>query len=54
MGKFASYGTDRSKGTKVFCITGSAARTAVVEVPIDITVKDLIFKLAGGVREEKI
>lgn len=49
--KFASYGTYGSKGTKVFCITGSAARTGAVEVPIGITVRDLIFKVAGGVRE---
>jgi len=49
--KFASYGTERSKGTKVFCITGSAMRTGAVEVPIGITVRELVFKVAGGVRK---
>ncbi|MEM2739617.1 MAG: NADH-ubiquinone oxidoreductase-F iron-sulfur binding region domain-containing protein [Candidatus Bathyarchaeia archaeon] len=50
-GKFASYGTDRSRGTKVFCVTGSAVRTGAVEVPIGMTVRDLVFGVAGGVRE---
>ncbi|RLI28611.1 NADH-quinone oxidoreductase subunit F [Candidatus Bathyarchaeota archaeon] len=49
--RFAKYGTEKSKGTKVFCITGSAKRTGAVEVPIGITIRDLIFKIAGGVRE---
>jgi len=49
--KFTSYGTEKSKGTKVFCITGSATRTGAVEVPIGITVRELVFKVAGGVRK---
>ncbi|MHA1712296.1 MAG: NADH-ubiquinone oxidoreductase-F iron-sulfur binding region domain-containing protein [Candidatus Freyarchaeota archaeon] len=49
--KFAKYGTERSKGTKMFCITGAVKRTGAAEVPIGITIRDLVFKIAGGVRE---
>ncbi|MEM2755770.1 MAG: NADH-quinone oxidoreductase subunit NuoF [Candidatus Bathyarchaeia archaeon] len=49
--KFARYGTERSKGTKVFCITGCAKRTGAAEVPIGTTIRELIFKIAGGIRE---
>ena len=49
--RFAKYGTERSKGTKVFCITGCAKRTGAAEVPIGTTLRDLIFKIAGGVRD---
>ena len=49
--EFAKHGTERTKGTKVFCITGCAKRTGAAEVPIGTSIKDLIFAVAGGVRE---
>jgi|YelNatPaOPRAMG01_1025707.scaffolds.fasta_scaffold00143_46 NADH:ubiquinone oxidoreductase subunit F (NADH-binding)/(2Fe-2S) ferredoxin/ferredoxin len=49
--KFAKYGTERSKGTKVFCLTGCVLRTGAAEVPIGTTIRDLVFKIGGGVRE---
>ncbi|MEM3046413.1 MAG: NADH-ubiquinone oxidoreductase-F iron-sulfur binding region domain-containing protein, partial [Candidatus Bathyarchaeia archaeon] len=49
--EFAKYGTERSKGTKIFCITGAARRTGAAEVPIGTTIRDLVFKIGGGIRE---
>lgn len=46
--EFAKYGTEKSKGTKMFCVTGSIRRTGVYEVPIGITIKELVYELAGG------
>ncbi len=46
---FASMGTETSKGTKVFALTGDIANTGLVEVPMGITIKDLIFEVGGGI-----
>ena len=46
---FASLGTDRSSGPKLFCLSGCVARPGVYEAPFGITVRELI-DLAGGVR----
>ncbi|NLF41816.1 MAG: NADH-quinone oxidoreductase subunit NuoF [Bacteroidales bacterium] len=47
--KFTIYGTEKSKGTKVFALTGKIKNGGLVEVPIGITIKDIIFKLGGGI-----
>ena len=46
---FISVGTENSKGTKVFCLAGSIRYTGAVEVPIGITLRELIFEIGGGV-----
>jgi len=46
--EFVRYGTEKSKGTKMFCVTGSVRRTGAYEVPIGITLKKLVYDLAGG------
>lgn len=46
--EFTKYGTDKSKGTKMFCVTGSVKRTGVYEVPIGTKIKTLVYELAGG------
>ncbi len=46
--KFVALGTERSKGTKMYCVTGSVKRTGAYEVPIGIPIKTLIYDLAGG------
>ncbi len=51
--KFASYGTEKSKGTKVFALTGKINHGGLVEVPMGITIKDIIFKLGGGIQKNK-
>ena len=51
--KFASIGTEKSKGTKVFAVTGKIKNTGLVEVPMGITINDMIFKVAGGMATKK-
>jgi NADH-quinone oxidoreductase subunit F len=51
--KFASMGTEKSKGTKVFAIAGKAVRTGLVEVPMGITIRDIVFNVCGGIKEGK-
>lgn len=46
---FAKYGTEKSKGTKVFALTGKISHGGAVEVPMGITIRDIIFKLGGGI-----
>jgi len=50
---YAKYGTEKSKGTKVFALTGKIKRGGLVEVPMGITIKDIIFKLGGGIQDGK-
>jgi len=49
--KFASMGTEKSKGTKMYCVVGSVKRTGAYEVPIGTSIKDLVYKIAGGPQE---
>lgn len=46
---FASIGTEKSKGTKVFSLVGKVRNTGLVEVPMGTTLKELIFGIGGGV-----
>ncbi|MBO7684172.1 MAG: NADH-quinone oxidoreductase subunit NuoF [Kiritimatiellae bacterium] len=48
---FAAMGTETSKGTKVFALTGKIRRGGLVEVPMGLTLRDVIFGIGGGVRE---
>ncbi len=50
---YAKYGTEKSKGTKVFALTGKIKRSGLVEVPMGISINDIIFKLGGGIRDDK-
>ncbi len=46
---FSSMGTKTSKGTKVFALTGDIKNTGLVEVPMGITLRELIFDVGGGI-----
>ena len=46
---FASIGTEKSKGTKVFALTGHVVNTGLVEVPMGMTLREIIFDIGGGV-----
>lgn len=46
--KFAAVGTEKTKGTKIFCVTGSVKRTGAYEVPVGVTIRYLVEELAGG------
>lgn len=46
---FASIGTEKSKGTKVFALTGKIGNTGLIEVPMGITLREIIFDIGGGI-----
>ncbi len=46
---FAGIGTEKSKGTKVFALAGRVKNTGLIEVPMGITLREIIFKLGGGI-----
>jgi bidirectional [NiFe] hydrogenase diaphorase subunit len=46
---FASLGTATSKGTKVFALAGSLVDTGLIEVPMGIPLRDIVFEMAGGI-----
>jgi NADH-quinone oxidoreductase subunit F len=50
---FASRGTERSKGTAVFALTGKVNNTGLVEVPMGITLGEIIFDIGGGIPNGK-
>lgn len=50
---YASMGTEGSKGTKVFALSGDVNGTGLIEVPMGTTVRDVVFKIGGGVRGGK-
>ncbi len=42
------YGTEKSKGTKVFALAGKIARGGLIEVPMGITIREIVFDIGGG------
>lgn len=51
--EYAKYGTAKSKGTKVFALTGKIKNGGLVEVPMGITIHDIVFKMGGGIIKDK-
>ena len=47
---FAAMGTEGSKGTKVFAVTGKVKRSGLVEIPMGKTLRDVIFGICGGIK----
>ncbi len=52
-GWFASMGTERSKGTKTFAIAGDVVNTGLIEVPMGITLREIIYEVGGGIKDGK-
>ncbi len=52
-GQFAALGTPKSKGTKVFALAGKIARSGLVEVPMGLTINEIIFEIGGGIKAGK-
>ena len=50
---YAKMGTQHSKGTKVFSLVGKISNTGLVEVPMGISLRDIVFKIGGGVPKKK-
>ncbi|NPA25402.1 MAG: 4Fe-4S dicluster domain-containing protein, partial [Deltaproteobacteria bacterium] len=46
---FTQYGTEGSKGTKIFSLVGKIVNTGLVEVPMGMTLRDIIYKIGGGI-----
>ena len=50
---FASIGTERSKGTKVFALAGKINNVGLIEVPMGTTLREVIFEIGGGIKDGK-
>ena len=46
---YSSYGTENSKGTKVFALTGKVKNTGLIEVPFGIPLREIIYDIGGGI-----
>jgi NADH:ubiquinone oxidoreductase subunit F (NADH-binding) len=49
---FASMGTEKSKGTKTFALAGDVKKTGLIEVPFGITLREIIFDVGGGIKDD--
>ncbi len=50
---FASIGTEKSKGTKVFALAGKINNVGLIEVPMGITLREVIYEIGGGIKDGK-
>ncbi|HEY8463489.1 MAG TPA: NADH-quinone oxidoreductase subunit NuoF [Bacillota bacterium] len=51
--QFKQIGTAKSPGTKTFALTGQVANTGLIEVPMGITLREIVFEIGGGLRDGK-
>jgi NADH:ubiquinone oxidoreductase subunit F (NADH-binding)/Pyruvate/2-oxoacid:ferredoxin oxidoreductase delta subunit len=51
--KYASVGSEKSKGTAVFALTGKIANSGLIEVPMGISIRDIIYKIGGGIPQNR-
>jgi NADP-reducing hydrogenase subunit HndC len=50
---YSSIGTEKSKGTKVFALAGKVNNVGLIEVPMGITLREVIFEIGGGIKNDK-
>ena len=50
---YAVFGTEKSKGTKVFALAGKVKHGGLAEVPMGTTINDLVFEIGGGIKQDK-
>jgi len=50
---FSKIGTEKSKGTKVFSVVGKVKNTGLVEVPMGITLREIVYDIGGGILNDK-
>ncbi len=50
---YAGFGTEQAKGTKVFALAGDIVNTGIVEVPIGMPIGEIIFRIGGGMQNDK-
>ncbi len=51
--EYAKYGTDKSRGTKVFALAGKIKNSGLIEVPMGMPLKDVIYDVGGGMKTER-
>jgi NADH-quinone oxidoreductase subunit F len=51
--RFAGHGTEESRGTKTFALAGKINRTGLIEVPMGISLRDIIYRIGGGIPDGK-
>lgn len=51
--EYAALGTEKSKGTKVFALAGKIKRSGLAEVPMGMTINEIVFDLGGGIKNDK-
>jgi len=49
---YKQYGTEKSTGTKVFALAGKIKNSGLIEVPMGVTIRDVIYKVGGGMKTE--
>ena len=52
-GWYAQYGTEKSKGTKTFALAGKVKRTGLIEVPLGITLREIVYDIGGGIADDR-
>jgi len=50
---YSSLGTEKSKGTKTFALAGDLKKPGLVEVPLGITLRELVYEVGGGIKDDK-
>lgn len=50
---FKRFGTEKSKGTKIFAVAGAVRNAGIVEIPMGVTLGDIIFDIGGGIKNNK-
>lgn len=50
---FAAHGSDKSKGTKVFALAGKIKKGGLIEVPMGLSLKEVIYNIGGGIKEDR-
>lgn len=50
---YAGYGTEKSKGTKIYALAGDIVNTGIIEVPIGKPLGDILFNIGGGIKDKK-
>jgi NADH:ubiquinone oxidoreductase subunit F (NADH-binding)/(2Fe-2S) ferredoxin len=50
---FAAMGTEKSKGTKTFALAGDVKNSGLIEVPLGVTLREVIFDVGGGIKDDK-
>ena len=52
-GSYNSLGTEKSKGTKVFALAGKIKKSGLAEVPMGMTIKEVVFDIGGGIKDDR-